>query len=360
MCGDVAYADPSGSGLPVQYPVPTPGSAFDAYDPSIWSAYFSQIETTASHVPWMVATGNHDMEALYDGNASDGATHGYHGHAARLNLLGGSAHGTPSPSVYSFRYQNVGVVAVDCNDLSSEITVNRGYTKGAQAKWLDKTLHKLRQDPDIDFIVAFHHHCAFATSNNHHSDGGVRDVLGPLFNKYQVDAVFQGHNHQFERTDPLQHSGKGFHKGTSAPDHSTVHGWKGTTYVTIGSGGRPRYKFDPTTGGLAANGSILPGGFATERFRHNPNGNGPTSVASGYWATAAGGKGPFVAQEVDWSQARYDDYAVAVIDVVPAHKGKKTSFTIRTVNDFGIEIDRVTLTRTAGTGPHIKGLVTIH
>ena len=38
-------------------------------------------------VPWLFATGNHDMEALYDNNAAPGgAAHGYAGHAARLDL----------------------------------------------------------------------------------------------------------------------------------------------------------------------------------------------------------------------------------------------------------------------------------
>ena len=92
--------------------------------------------------------------------------------------------------------------------------------------------------PDVDFIVAFFHHCAYATSRSHASDGGVRAALAPLFDQFGVDLVVQGHNHQYERTNPIR-------RGTStvqAPDGATVEpGKSGTTYICCGSGGRPRY-----------------------------------------------------------------------------------------------------------------------
>ena len=58
---------------------------------------------------------------------------------------------------------------------------------------------------------------------------------------------------------------------------------------------------------------------------------------------------------VDWSQVRYDDYAFIAVDVVPATRGRPTTFTIRTLadalpgtNEPFTEIDRITLKRTAG------------
>ena len=44
-----------------------------------------------------------------------------------------------------------------------------------------------RISPNIDFIVAFFHECAFSTCNGHSSDGGVRSALGGLFARYQVE-----------------------------------------------------------------------------------------------------------------------------------------------------------------------------
>jgi 3',5'-cyclic AMP phosphodiesterase CpdA len=90
----------------------------------------------------------------------------------------------------------VGVISVDANDLSAEIQTNLGYSKGAQLRWLEQTLKKWRSPgasgESVDFIVAFFHHCAYSTTTNHASDGAIRDLLDPLFSKYQVDLVVQG------------------------------------------------------------------------------------------------------------------------------------------------------------------------
>ena len=59
-----------------------------------------------------------------------------------------------SPATYSFRYGNVGFVALDSNDVSNEIPLNRGFTYGAQTTWLASTLNQLRSSPDVDFIAA--------------------------------------------------------------------------------------------------------------------------------------------------------------------------------------------------------------
>ncbi|MFN2534660.1 MAG: hypothetical protein ABR528_05360 [Pseudonocardiaceae bacterium] len=183
LAGDICYADPSGAGQPVRNNAPrNTDTGFTNFDPTLWTTYFATIEKSAAHTPWMFATGNHDMEALYDNNTAPGdASHGYAGHAARLDL---PANG-PSrcPSVYSMVYSNVAVVSLDANDLSQEIPTNAGYSAGQQLSWLTDTLGGFRADPAIDFIVAFLHHCAFATSSKHASDAGVRAALTPLFDR---------------------------------------------------------------------------------------------------------------------------------------------------------------------------------
>ncbi|MCA1836009.1 MAG: metallophosphoesterase [Actinobacteria bacterium] len=262
LAGDICYADPSGAGQPVRNNAPrNTDTGFTNFDPTLWTTYFATIEKSAAHTPWMFATGNHDMEALYDNNtAPGGASHGYAGHAARLDL---PANG-PSrcPSVYSMVYSNVAVVSLDANDLSQEIPTNAGYSAGQQLSWLTDTLGGFRADPAIDFIVAFLHHCAFATSSKHASDAGVRAALTPLFDRFSVDLVVQGHNHQYERTNPIRASSSTM----QAPDRSTIWPAKdGTTYICAGSGGRPRYGWQPGEG---------------DRYRGGPNPN------SAPWCTA--------------------------------------------------------------------------
>ncbi|MDF2976956.1 MAG: hypothetical protein K0S40_1684 [Actinomycetospora sp.] len=324
LAGDICYADPSGEGHPVRSAGTrrAPGS-FDACDPTVWTTYFAQIERSAASTPWMFATGNHDMEALYDDDRSPGgATHGYGGHAARLDLPRTGPSGCPS--VYTFRHGNVGVISLDANDLSTEIPTNAGYSGGAQVSWLRETLTALRADPSVDWVVAFLHHCAFATSMAHASDAGVRAAVAPLCDEFAVDLVLQGHNHQYERTNPIR-------RGRSvlqAPDGATVRpATDGTTYVCVGSGGRPRYDWQPGV---------------TDRYRGRTGPDSGVSVAS-YLALGEDAQQPDL---VDWSQARYLDYAFVTVDVVPAPTGGgPTSLTVRATTDTGQEIDRVVLER---------------
>ncbi|SHG53896.1 Calcineurin-like phosphoesterase [Jatrophihabitans endophyticus] len=377
LAGDICYADPSGTGLPADDTQPTPAGK-NAFNPYVWDVFLNQIESQAAYTPWMFATGNHDMEPLY-GNTEflgDSPSHGYGGHAKRLDLPKNGPR--TCPSVYSFVYANVAVISVDANDLSAEIQTNTGYSDGAQLRWLKETLHEWRTNPHvapgIDFVVAFFHHCAYSTTNNHASDGGVRKALDPLFSKYQVDLVVQGHNHLFERTDPIRH-GK---KTRDAPDGSTVRPAEdGVTYICAGSGGRPRYPFRPAPSADApAPPGVTPSGAQAlpegQRFRgYQPPGgknateNNTENVLNSYvWssdgtAVNASGypAGTKVPETVDWSQVRYDAYAFIAVDVKPAAPGRATTFTIRTLadalpgtNEQYSEIDRLTLKRTAGHG----------
>ncbi|MFT3853947.1 MAG: metallophosphoesterase family protein [Ilumatobacteraceae bacterium] len=341
--GDVSYADPSGTGLPVDNSKASGGhggapTGYNAYNPYVWDLYLAQIEASASKIPWMVSTGNHDMEALY-GN------HGYGGHLARLDLPQNGP--SDCPSVYSFVYANVGIISVDANDLSYEIATNTGYSAGAQYDWVDRTLAAWRKDATIDFIVMFMHHCAFSTSGAHASDLGVRSLVGVLSDRYHVDLVLSGHNHQAERSNPI-------HGNTStaqAPDGATFDANVGTTYMTIGSAGRPRYTWQ--------NGGTTDATGTTDRYRGHTSGDGATtSYATTKTFTGFGTTGT---EAADWSQMRYLDYALARIDVVPAPAGRMTTMAVTVVADGdratagGVEIDRVTLTRVAGAGLAVGG-----
>ena len=341
LAGDICYADPQGLGAPETYSTST-GAELNDYDPFAWSVYFAMIERSASVTPWMFATGNHDMEALYGTPQNvpprTDLRHGYGGHLQRLDLPTNGPSGCPS--VYTFVHGNVAVLSLDANDLTAEIPANTGYSGGAQVSWLEQQLAAYRRDPTVDFIVAFFHHCAFSTSKSHASDGGVRDALAPLFDRYSVDLVVQGHNHQYERTNPI----RGARSTRQAPDRSTVRpATDGTTYVLAGSGGRGRYPFQPGS---------------AERFRgdgisDSSPGAGPEVTNSYIWRgpgydDAFRNPATQEAEAVDWSQVRYDNYAVLAVDVVPAPQGQRTTMTLRAVTDTGREIDRVVLERRAG------------
>jgi hypothetical protein len=321
LAGDICY--PGSDGEPVRNNAPhAPGPGFDNFDPLVWTRYFAGIEISSATTPWMFATGNHDVEALYDDNRAGGATHGYGGHAARLDLPTNGP--TGCPSVYSFQYGNVGFLSLDTNDLTFETRASAGYSKGAQVRWVRRTLAAFRQDPRIDFIVAFFHHCAYATANAHGSDDGVRARLAPLFDEYSVDLAVQGHNHVWERTDPIR-AGRA---SVAAPNGATVRPLTdGTTYICAGSGGRGRSSWPDGT---------------TDRYADQVG----TENSAPITASLRTRGGEAVPETVPWSRARYQDYAMLVIDVVPGLPGFESLMKIRTISDRGELLDTITLART--------------
>jgi hypothetical protein len=369
LAGDMCYANPSGNAQPIinpdgydgtqpgdsNTPAPPPNSGgWDDFDPYVWTSYLSSIEPSSASIPWMFTTGNHDTEIFTSSLDADATTIGYYGsigyggHARRLDLPKNGP--SKCPSVYSLTYGTVGVVSVDANDLSYEIQGLLGYSDGTQARWLRQQLAQFRSDPDIDFIVAFFHHCAFSTCNGHSSDGGVRKALAPLFSEYSVDLAIQGHNHIYERSNPVRYdaaanSGVSSVEATSISpaESAVVHPEKdGTTYVTVGSGGRPRYSW---TGAVETDRNFLAG------VNTGAPGNGTVVTAD-----AATEVGPWVSElnftrtyeTINWSQARYSDYAFIALDVVPAAPDGTTTMTLRAINEQGVEFDRVVFSRKAG------------
>jgi Calcineurin-like phosphoesterase len=368
QAGDLCYAQAEGDIQPIinpdgpngsqpssrNTPMPAANSGgWDYYDPWIWTSWFPMIEASAASIPWMFATGNHDTELFSAQVAADTVTvenyeaHGYGGLKKRMDLpkTGPSA----CPSVYSFSYGNVGVISLDANELSWEIQGLLGYSDGAQVRWLEDTLAAWRSDPRIDFIVAFYHECAFSTCNGHSSDGGVRSALAPLFSKYQVDLAVQGHNHVYERTNPLIYDAKTNSArsskqavAVSPSEPAEVEPARdGTTYATVGTAGTPRYAWT--------------GAHETDRNFAVGKGSGTTVV--GDTTTQVG---PYVNERdfsttfetVDWSQARYADYGFIALDVTPAARGRRTTMTLRFINEQGRELDRAVFSRTAGDVLH--------
>jgi hypothetical protein len=175
-------------------------------------------------------------------------------------------------------------------------------------------------------------------------------VLGPLFAKYQVDLAIQGHNHLYERSNPIRYD-PATNTGTSSvdavslsPAHpAVVYPEKdGTTYITVGAAGRPRYTW---SGAVESDRNFIAG------VNTGAPGNGTVVPAD-----AATQVGPYTSQlnftdqyeTIDWSQARYRDYAFIALDVVPAAPDGTTTMTVRAINEQGVEFDRVVFSRQAG------------
>jgi len=81
-----------------------------------------------------------------------------------------------------------------------------------QITWLERSL---RESQAVWKIVAMHHP-VYSTDIVHPLDPDMMEKLEPIFRKYGVSIVLQGHNHIYERLTPIN----------------------GITYITAGSGGK--------------------------------------------------------------------------------------------------------------------------
>ncbi|MEO0025570.1 MAG: metallophosphoesterase [candidate division WOR-3 bacterium] len=109
---------------------------------------------------------------------------------------------------YSFRY---GICIFIMLDNYSEIQPG-----SAQYEWLMQTLQSVQNDPAIRHKFIVFHEPPFTTNQAHPGNEQVQRYLCPLFEQFQVTAIFCGHIHAYE--------------------HSLVNG---VHYFTTGGGGAP-------------------------------------------------------------------------------------------------------------------------
>ncbi len=120
---------------------------------------------------------------------------------------------------YSFDWGFVHFVAIDSNCAIGLASADR-CTLAAQKRWVQEDLAA----STAPWKVVFFHHPPWS-SGEHGSQLLMRREFGPLFEKYGVDLVLTGHDHDYERTRPMLGNAEA-PSGTPAP-----------TYLVVGSGG---------------------------------------------------------------------------------------------------------------------------
>lgn len=230
--GDLAYAN-------------VDGDERSRIEPSAWARWSDLLAERAPGVPWLTVPGNHDTDGRARANAGGQgpslALPGYDGFRGWLPRPGSGP--ADADGAFSLRFGSVGVVGLDGNLVSREYLGAQVVEPDVQTPWLHEVLGDLRGDPEIDLIVVMTHHCAFATDRMHGSDAGIRDRWSPLFDEYGVDLVLSGHNHGYERTEPVDHTGR---VRAGAP-----------TYVTVGSGGQVTTRADRGRDAYRPDASVL-------------------------------------------------------------------------------------------------------
>jgi Calcineurin-like phosphoesterase len=102
------------------------------------------------------------------------------------------------------------------------------YPAPEQVKWLETEL----KASSSNWKIVFFHQPLYSSGDRHGSDLRLRDVLEPLFLKYNVSVVLTGHDHFYERVKPQ----------------------KGIAYFVVGSGGQLRAGNIDRGSGLTARG----------------------------------------------------------------------------------------------------------
>jgi hypothetical protein len=217
-----------------------------ASQPQVWADFMNNIQGAASHIPWMTALGNHESEW------ANGPL-GYASYQTRFDLPeNGSRNQGWRGNWYSFPVGSALFVSLDANDVhyandgsnnpdnTAQALYIHGYSNGAQSAWLERTLAKAHADPDIDWIIVFFHQPIISSSSaGAGGDLGIRQGFLPAIDRYGVDLVLTGHDHDYERsylvrgTDP----GSAMRPTVVSTSLDNLDASLGAVHMVIGGGG---------------------------------------------------------------------------------------------------------------------------
>jgi len=194
-----------------------------ATQPAVWADFANNVQVSAAFRPWMPCPGNHEIE-FHNG------TQGFDSYLSRYSL---PHNGTPFPGLwYRFKVGSALFISLSADDViyqdsgafvagpeplqpapgtgNAPIAPGtsfyiHGYSGGAQTRWLEQTLAAAARDDGIDWIIVQMHQDALSSSKNGNgSDKGIRETWLPLFDRYGVDLVLCGHDHDYERSWPVR------------------------------------------------------------------------------------------------------------------------------------------------------------
>jgi hypothetical protein len=195
----------------------------DGAEDDQWLHFLEVTGPGISHTPLMPSIGNHDDDKV----EGDAASYNQLFTLPRNDVSG-------SEDYYYFTHGDAIFVAI------SSVTFTGGKTQFAeQAAWLDKVL---TENPKTWKFVWFHYppytgsiNLGFADLAHPPNEKGQNASLVPIFDKHHVDIVFNGHNHFYQRFEPLC-CGGGADSGQPTGDAAT-----GTTYIVTGGAGAFSY-----------------------------------------------------------------------------------------------------------------------
>ena len=173
--------------------------------------YFDYYRSIMSRVPFFATPGNHEYTM---GDAT--AYLAVHGHPTRTVPTADRGR------YYSFDWGNAHFVSIDSNT-----PLIRAAEEGGQMlQWLEHDLNATRQF----WKIVFFHHPPYAVGPNETNIlcALAREKIVPILETYGVHLVFSGHEHSYQRSQPI--------RGGAIANPN-----QGTVYITSGGGGGGLY-----------------------------------------------------------------------------------------------------------------------
>jgi len=322
------------------------------HQPDVWRDFGNNCQSSAANRPWMPCPGNHELEF----------NNGPQGLASYLTRYTLPENGTQfAGHWYSFRVSSVLFISLDADDVvyqdaaafvagpdplgpvastghapieAGTSLYARGYSKGIQTRWLEETLRHASEDHEIDWIVVQMHQDALTSSKTGNgSDKGIREAWLPLFDRYGVDLVVCGHDHDYERSYPVRgcNHNAGVDATTGAvvdtlqprpvpqadPASTTFDTSHGTIHLILGGGG--------TSAPLDVYGEDKTNGLPQAKVFTKPNRPIPGTAANTFVRNPAD-----ALEDAIWSAQRDTGtgYGIAVFDHDPGEHGGTTTITM--------------------------------
>ena len=145
-----------------------------------WQQFFDVENQLLRDNVYFPALGNHDRQGR--GRTAD----------SYRSYFSVPENGGETERYYAFSYATSRFLILDSNEYSFALT--------DQTAWLERELIAARQDPAIRHIFVVMHHPPFSISL-HGGNRDLRERWTPLFEKYNVSAVFSGHDHVYSRAE---------------------------------------------------------------------------------------------------------------------------------------------------------------
>jgi len=130
--------------------------------------------------------------------------------------------------------------------LNDEVIVEDIPLDTEQYRFVVNDLEKANNSSSIDWIIVMFHKPFYSSLTSHIQEYVMREKYQPIFDKYGVDIVLQGHNHLYDRTLPLQFNPHNISKPIIDESINTTDKFfnpEGSIFSVVGLGGRSSHIF---------------------------------------------------------------------------------------------------------------------